>query len=53
MQLLPEYLMISSARLQAADLAVFANMLRHVEENAIWCAAFCFEMDVGCFEHLL
>jgi hypothetical protein len=49
----PRVSKISSARLQAAVTAVFANMLRHVGENAMWCTAFCFEMDVGCFEHLL
>jgi hypothetical protein len=41
------------ARLQAAVTTVDANMLRHVQENAVWRTAIYLEMNRGHFEHLL
>jgi hypothetical protein len=40
------------ARLWAPVTAVDANMLRRVQENAMWCTAFCLEIYRGHFRHL-
>jgi hypothetical protein len=41
------------ARPEAGVTVVDANMLRHVQENAVWFTTFCPEMDGGHFKHLL